>query len=234
MRLVQAVGEPAARSDPGRSARSRARAARPPRRSRPRRRTGPRQAARRAPLGGDLIVGDHQHRLDALGRLQPHRRGLARPRPAAEHEPAVERGRDVVGMALDLGGVREQISRAPAPARKGGPRPSARRRSLRRSSPARAPSGISLRIPKSRPSAGCSHSNARTHRFERSAGTSRPPTSTENSPVLLHLQLQVQRQRRGEDVVARPEVGRGGRDANEAAARGHRSRPAAGTPSSST
>ena len=46
-----------------------------------------------------------------------------------------------------------------------------------------APTGISDRMWKVSPSAGCSASNARTHRFERSVGTPGTSVWTKNSPV---------------------------------------------------
>ena len=49
--------------------------------------------------------------------------------------------------------------------------------------PSPADGGISDRIRKASPSAGCSASKARTHRLVRSSGTPGTSHSTENSPV---------------------------------------------------
>ena len=59
----------------------------------------------------------------------------------ADHEAAVDRRRDVVGMALQLGRPRQHLLAASAPARRGGRRRRGRRRSPRRWSRARAPAG---------------------------------------------------------------------------------------------
>jgi hypothetical protein len=68
------------------------------------------------------------------------------------------------------------------------------------------------------PSAGRSHSKALTQRLLRSSGTS---SLDRELAGLLDLELQVHRQRRGQHVVARAEVGRGGGDADQATALRH-------------
>jgi hypothetical protein len=58
------------------------------------------------------LVGDHEHRLEAGRRLDPVRRGAR-----ADGEAPVQRGGDVVRVALLLGGHAQVLSRPPCPAR---------------------------------------------------------------------------------------------------------------------
>ena len=55
-------------------------------------------------LGRDRLGRDDDHRLESHRRLE-----AMRPRPVADHEPALQGGSDIVGMALELGGVRADI-----------------------------------------------------------------------------------------------------------------------------
>ena len=82
-------------------------------------------------------------------------------------------------------------------------------------------SGICEVISKRMPSAEWSSSKARTHRFERSRGSSSSPVSIANSLSLPHLQLELEGDRGGEHVEARPEVGRGRGDRDEPPPDGH-------------
>jgi hypothetical protein len=59
-------------------------------------------------LGRNLLAGDHHHRLHALRRIESGR-GDAAAILGTEDEAAVERGRDVVGMALDLGCLEQDV-----------------------------------------------------------------------------------------------------------------------------
>ena len=61
----------------------------------------------RAPAGRDFLAGDDDDPLQALRRIEARRERLAPRR--ADHEAAVDRRRDVVGMALDLGRPRQQL-----------------------------------------------------------------------------------------------------------------------------
>ena len=86
-------------------------------------------------------------------------------------------------MALELDRVAVDLSACRAPARRGGRRPSGRRRSRRRWSPCRARAGSRSGSRTAARRRNGARSNALTQRFERSAGSPRPPASTENSPA---------------------------------------------------
>ncbi len=184
-----------------------------------RRRAAPPRAARRAPPRS-------RPRASGTTSHAPRARAAARAAPAsvarADHEAAEQRRGHVVGMPL------ERAARARTAARRartcGRPRrgPPTIAAAL---DPRPAASGISERIVKRSPSAGCSRSNARTHRFVRSSGT--PGTSQVDRELagLLHLELECRRQRGGEHVVAGPEVRRGAGHADDAAPPHRQHRP---------
>ena len=79
------------------------------------------------------------------------------------------------------------------------------------------------------PSAGCRLSKARTTGCRGRSGRRAPPGSKENSPVSSTSSSRCSDDRRRHHVVARPEVGRGGGDADESAAAGHTSKTARST-----
>ena len=140
---------------------------------------------RRARLGGRHgVVGDHQHRLDPLGRLEPHRRRqlIGAVRRRAEDEPAVERRGDVVRDGPRARPRDGRSRRARCRARTGGRPPPGRRRSPPRSSRGRGRAGCRCgsRTAGRRRNAGA-RTRARRGSSGRSAGPG--PASTENSPV---------------------------------------------------
>ena len=120
---------------------------------------GGQRGARRARARPACARHDQQ-RLQAGGGSKPC--GVT---VGADDEAAEQRGGDVVGMALELAW--------PAPAgrrraRTGDRPPAVRRRCAAALEPRPPRSGISERIRKLKPSAGCSRSKARTTRFSRS------------------------------------------------------------------
>ncbi len=92
-------------------------------------------------LGRDLLGRDHDDPLEPLRRVEAGRQRRPLRAGPADHEAAVDRRGDVVGVALQLGRPHQHLLLASAPARRGGRRRRGRRRSPRRWSRARAPAG---------------------------------------------------------------------------------------------
>ena len=191
--------------------------------------------------GRDLLVGDHQDRLQALrwseqGRHRHIRRGrgaaeadldrvgrrLARRRSRrSADDDAAEQGRgDVVGMPLDLAGagvdplarVAELVEvvggEQPGDDRRGGGPEPARERDL-----AAQPEGDVV---------GGMEALEGADEQVVATGADVEPAGVERVGALLdHLQLELERQRRAEDVVAGPEVGGRRRDSDDPAAPAH-------------
>ncbi len=195
--------------------------------------------------GGDVgdRVGDRHvggHRGARLARSGPPRPG-SRPRPRRPGEARAALAEAAARRRRPAGRPRRP-RRAPRRRCRGGPR--ARPRG-RRSARARAPSsnrwsaaispatiaaaeeprprasGISLRISNRRPSAGMKRLEG-AHAQVRAVVRHRLATRVDRElPRLGDLQLEVEREGSGEDVVARPEVRGRGRNADEAPAVGH-------------
>ena len=189
---------------------ARAPAARRARRCAPRRRAAPRAgSACLAAAVGTSKAGIASTPSRPAGGSSAH--GSA---SGADHEAAQQRRRDVVGMALEL------APRARTAARRartcGRPRtgPATIAAALE---PSPAAGGISERIVKRMPSAGWRRSNALHAEVVAVARHARHVALDGELAGLLHLELQLDRQRRGQHVVARPEVGRRGRHAHHSA-----------------
>src|SRR5215207_3589973 len=154
-----------------------------------------------------LVVGDRQHALEAGRRVEPHR-SLAGAR--ADDEAAVERGSDVVRVALELGGELEErgiqlvhvVRRRKAGDDRRRARPEARRHGDLRADLEADPVGAV------KPFEGA---HAEVGAVGRHVGHVRVH---EELARLLHLELELQRQGGRQHVVARAEVGRRRRHAH--------------------
>ena len=133
-------------------------------------------------LGGNLLVGNHHHRLHTLRRVEPRGRDAA-VLVGADDEAAVERGRDVVGVPLDLGRLDEDVLGLLGQlVRDGRPR-AGRRRSPPRSSRGRPRAGSRCGSgTRSRRRAAATRRRARRDWSGRGERPS-PSASTENVPT---------------------------------------------------
>ena len=149
---------------------------------------------------------DHDHGLDTLRRIEP-RGGHRRPRSGADDEAAVERGGDVVGMPLELGGLDQDVlgllgqlvemvggeqagdDRRGARAQAGGQRDLAL-------DPERDPVGGPQRLEGAHAEIGAVERNVQPLRLDRERAD------------LLDLELEVHGERGRQHVIARAEIGR--------------------------
>jgi hypothetical protein len=165
-------------------------------------------------LGAHRLVGHDEDRLQADRRLQPRRHPVG-----ADDEAAPQRGRDVVGMALELGGQRQDVGveleqvvgshQARDVGRRARPQPAGER---------------DLRADAELERVGRVEALEAAHDEVAPVAGDRQVGDDGEAAGLDDLDLGVQRQGRGEAVEPRAEVGRRGGDADEAAAL-HGARP---------
>ena len=166
-------------------------------------------SAARAASVRDRLLRDDQHRLEPHRRLEPVHAGAV-----ADDEPALQRGRDVVGVALELGRQLEDVG-VELEHVVGGEQPGDDRGGARAEAAGQRDLRGDRELERRRPGAGARTPAPRGS--SRSRGTS-SSVWIAKAPGLLDLDLELQRQGRRQHVEARPEVGRRGGHANESPA----------------
>jgi hypothetical protein len=155
--------------------------------------------------GAHRLVRHHRERLEAGGRVKA--RGLP---VGAHHEAAAQRGRDVVGVALQLGRARQQVGvELEQVIRRHQPRDDRRRarpetageRDLRGDAEGEAVRGVQV--------LEGAHAQVLASARQRQLALHR------KAPGLPHFQLHVQRKRGRHAVEPRPQVRRGRRRADD-------------------
>ena len=150
----------------------------------------------------------HDHRLEARGRVEA--RGLT---VGADGEAAVERGRDVVGVALELGGQREHVG-VELEEVIGGHEP----RDVGGGARPQAAAERDLRLDAEGEALGVGEPGEAAHGEVAPVARDLEVGLHAEAPGLLDLELHVQRQRAREGVEPGAEVRAGGGHADEAAA----------------
>ena len=208
MRLVQPVGEAAGEQVPvpaGQAEHEQRAVGDVEHRVGHRDRVGQRGARR---LGAHRLVRHDEHRLELGRRVQAHRLAVA-----LTTSPPSSAGADVVGVALDLDRQRHEVGVELEEVVGGDEAGDDRRR-------ARAQPAVErdVRADAEGEAVGAVQALERAHEQVRAVARHVEVGLDGERPRLLHLDLEVDRQRRAEGVEPGPEVGRRGGDADEAAA----------------